>query len=129
MTAENAAKRLQRLAAHIPDNTWLAGANWYANEAAWIAEHADAAGLPTPHVIDAYAALSPRLRLAENRKALVALLQGRRPTGVFNRSIDQALAALYTRTLPNGPKVRNFACNLKCCDQCVTVDIWASRAA
>lgn len=100
---------------------------WYPREAEWIAARAAEAGVPRRNAIAAYASLSPQLQVVQNRRALVAMLEGRRP-GVFGRSIEAAERCLRDHTLVRGLKVRPFDCNLAGCENCVTCDRWAARA-
>jgi len=131
MTSETeaAAKRLVRLAARIDAETWRSGELWYPQEARWIRRQAREHGRDERHALAAYAALSPRLQVGPNRRALVAILRGERPRGVFGRSVAAAEAAMSGHGPGNGPKVRAFDCNLAGCPECVTVDVWASKAA
>lgn len=126
---EAAVKRLCRLAAKIDDPTWAAGAAWYPSEAGWIAAAAQRAGAPVWNATAAYAALSPRLQLGRNRIALVAMLEGQRPSGVFTNSVNTAKRCLLDGGLPSGPKVHSFARNLLGDSEAVTVDVWAMKAA
>lgn len=125
---ENATRRLVRLGRTLSADELAAGDAWYASEADWIGTLADAHGHPRGHAIAAYAALSPRLQLVQNRRALAAMLTGKRPRGVFGRNVASAQRALDHGERPRGPKTRSFACNLDGCSMCVTVDVWASRA-
>jgi hypothetical protein len=120
---------LVRLAARVTPEEWAAGAEWYPSEAGWIAEQAATYGRSPIRAMCAYAALSPRLQLGRNRIALIMLLEGHRPKGVFSRNIDNATRCMADGCLPRGPKVHNFALNLMGCSEAVTVDVWAMRAA
>jgi hypothetical protein len=130
---EAAAKRLCRLAAHIDADTWRAGAEWYPREAAWIAAAADHHAADIRRAINAYACLSPRLQVGQNRKAIAAMLRGSRPRGVFGRQVSAARLALKgdfgSHVVGVGLKVEAFARNLSGCPDSVTVDVWAARAA
>lgn len=130
---EAAAKRLCRLAAHIDDPTWAAGAEWYPREASWIAAQAERHATDTRRALYAYACLSPRLQVGRNRQATVAVLKGQRPRGVIGRQVAAARQALKgnfgTHIAGVGLKVESFARNLDGCPDSVTVDIWAARAA
>jgi len=125
---EAAVKRLVRRAAKLTREEWHVGETWYAQEAAWLHEQADAHGRCRRRTIAAFAALSPRMQYSRNRAALVELLGGQRPAAL-GRSIAAAEAALRHGRQPSGPKVAAFACNLSGCNECVTVDVWAARVA
>lgn len=125
---EPAVKRLCRLADHISAETWSDGADWYPHEARWIVRQARRYGAPKGRAIDAFATLSPQVQLVQNRRALVALLRGERPVAILGPNVRKARHILTTGAAPSGPKVRAFACNLKGCVDCATVDVWAARA-
>lgn len=127
---EATVRRLIRLYHETTELERAQGMTWYASERDWIEALADCYEAERHHVIAAYAALSPRLRVSQNRRALVDLLGGQRRSGVFSRSQEMASAALIhgSRAL-SGPKVKRFSCNLGGCRVCVTLDIWAARAA
>jgi hypothetical protein len=127
---EATVKRLIRLYDKTTTLEKAQGLTWYANEGAWITATAAVFETSPAHVVAAYAALSPRLRVSKNREAIVGLLSGRRRSGVFGRSQNMALAALgIGASALRGPKVTRFACNLGGCQQCVTLDTHAVKAA
>lgn len=127
---EATVKRLVRLYEKTTPLERAQGMTWYASEGEWIKATADVFDASQHHVIAAYAALSPRMRVSQNRRAIVGLLSGRRRSGVFGRSQNMALAALDSGSAAlRGPKVTRFACNLGGCQTCVTLDVWAARAA
>ncbi len=127
---EATVKRLVRRYAKTTELERAQGLTWYAQEEAWLKATAAVFETSQAHVIAAYAALSPRLRVSKNREALMGLLSGRRRSGVMSRSQNMALAALGVGTAAlRGPKVTRFACNLDGCQQCVTLDVHAVKAA
>jgi len=77
------------------------------------------------------AVLSPRKAWATNVAQGLAFARGES----FKGMKDQAVKLWKIRhdfdpdSVVGGPKVRSFWCNLSGCDDCVTVDIWALRAA
>lgn len=130
LTHEGTVRRLIRLYREATEAEKAHGLVWYENEASWIEALADCHGVTRPHAIAAYAALSPRLRLSQNRRAMVDLLDGFPRNGVFQRSVTAATAALTQGpTVLRGPKVTRFSCNLNGCRQCVTLDVHAADVA
>lgn len=130
LTHEATVRRLMRLYRQATDHEKAHGLVWYENEAAWIEALADCNGVSRTHAIAAYAALSPRLRLSQNRRAMVDLLDGSPRNGVFQRSMSAATAALTQGSAAlRGPKVTRFACNLGGCRECVTLDVHAADIA
>jgi hypothetical protein len=130
LTHESTVRRLMRLYREATEAEKAHGLVWYDNEAEWIAALADCHGVSKTHAIAAYAALSPRLRLRQNRRAMIDLLDGFPRNGVFERSMRAATAALIQGSaVLRGPKVTRFACNLGGCRECVTLDVHASDIA
>lgn len=110
------------------------GAAWYREERNRLERLADRSDVEAVRVIAAFAALSPRLGIAQNRDAVEAAVFGYdKPPGVLSRSWKAARAILKGAPLAahlRGPKVRAFFANLYAPEASldVTVDTHATAA-
>ena len=79
----------------------------------------------------ALAVLSPRKAWATNVAQGLAFGRGETFKGMKDQSVKlwKLKNGFDPDDVVGGPKVRSFWCNLSGCNDCVTVDIWALRAA
>lgn len=126
------------------------GAEWYANANREARSLGDRYGFTVEQAAGVLAALSPRVRWRENLSDAGVVLSwcedardgftdGEIPANslrgdcsAFTANILTATACAYVAdplTVLRGPKQRAFYCNIVGDDQCVTVDVWATRAA
>lgn len=111
-----------------------AGAGWYANGGAIIADLSARTGLSPEHVAAVVSHLSPRTPWSRNVNGATNLVTTGKAPGCLGDNVKRARRALESddplETFgPDAPKTRRFARNLLGDRSVVTVDVWAARVA
>ena len=126
-----AVQRLGRTYKNASPKAIAHGAPWYTDVHDWCAELAKATGHSTRAVCGAFAALSPRNKLARNKAMAVAMAHGRATSGLSLpiAKAGRVLAGEDWGDVLNGPKERAFAdnCSAPLTSQAATMDTWAFR--
>lgn len=129
----NYRRRIRRVMSKVSDDAIKQGVMWYPNANATVLSLADQSGVTAEHAAIAMAHLSPQVQWVLNVRALrTLLLEDAREPGILHQMYQRARASLtaddpWSTFGLRANKTRNFARNLLCDQDAVTVDSWISR--
>ena len=100
---------------------------WYEDAHNAILALARTTQLDADFIADVIAILSPRVQVSRNCKLALSWLFEGITDGVMQQRLDALALYVQTQTV-NGPKVSQFALNLKGDFSAITVDVWIAKA-